>query len=537
MRAMLRQAASLMETAAALHREGRLGEAEAAYRRVLLLDATNAAAMNMLGLIHANRGDSETAVRLMRVSLRLSPSAPFAYNLGLVLEARGDVDGAIAAYRCATELDPCDVTNWTSAIFAGDLHPRATPSTRLTVRRAFDQRHCAALTAAAAPHMNDPDPDRPLRVGYLSADFVDHSARLVFESIICGHDRTNVDVFLYWQQRQPSDRVTARFARSVEPGRFVTVNRMTDEQLAQQMRDDGIDILVDLAGYSNGNRLTALARKPAPIIMTGWGHVTGLGIDACDYLLADAITVPEEDEHHYHERVLRLPCVLALDPGDAYPDVTPAPAATREEVTFGYFGRATKTNDAVWATWARILAAVPASRLAFKGREYADAGYRARILGGFTSRGVDGSRIEFLGATDRNGHLSAYGTIDVALDTWPQTGGVTTLEACLMGVPSVTLYGDHLNGRIGASILATIGRGQLVATDTDAYVEIAVRLARTRISLESRRAIRANLLGSIICNPREYALAAESLYRQAWHTWLDAQAPIAGERTLHLVSA
>ncbi len=517
------RAASALEAAIGLHQQGRAKDAEAAYRRVLALDPSNADALGMLGLIRRDRGEPGAAERLLRASLALKPTALCWYNLGLVLEGRCEVAGALAAFRQAALLDPADVTNWSSAIFLGDLHPYATPQVRLADRRTFNRVHCAALTAAAAPHQNDRDPDRRLRVGYLSADFVDHSSPYAFEPVLKGHDRSQVEIFLYWQQRQPRDSHTERFQGYADDWNIV--NGWSDVALAEHIRHDQIDILVDLAGYSNGHRLLALARKPAPIIMTGWGHVTGLGIDASDYLLADAVTVPEGAESLYHEQILRLPCAMAFDPRPPYPDVAPPPSSRVGHVSFGYFGRATKLSEPVWAVWAEILNRVPGSRLVFKGREYTVPTYRQRIAEFFASLRISSHRLDFLGHTDRPTHLAAYGGIDIALDAFPQNGGVTTLEACLMGVPTVTLLGDHLNGRIGASILSVLDCPQFVGIDRQHYVDIAVAMANTPPPLDARQALRDRLLGSFLVDDRFYAGNVEALYRQAWKTWLAATAP------------
>ena len=523
MRDALLKAAQQLEIAAAMHREGRLKDAEAGYRRVLVLDPGNAGALGMLGLIAHTRGDSATAVHLIRASLTLKPAAESWYNLALVLEHTGDLIGSLAAVRQAVALDPYDVTNWSTAIFNGDLHPYTTPAIRLADRRAFNRAHCAALTAAAPPHTNDPDPERRLRIGYLGADFVDHSASMAIEPVLRGHDRDQVELYLYWQNRQNSDAHTVRFEAYAD--RWRVVSGYTDAELAQMIREDRIDILVDLAGYSNGHRLRALARKPAPIIMTGWGHVTGLGIDACDYILADDITAPAEGAHHHTEQVLHLPCTLAFDPRPPYPDVASSPSARGEPVTFGYLGRATKTSERVWAVWAEILHRVPGSRLVFKGREYASVPYRQRIVEFFASLRISSTRLEFQGASDRYNHLKAYNGIDVALDTFPQNGGVTTLEACLMGVPSVVLAGDHLNGMMGASILSTLGRDIWIGQDVEHYIAIAVLLASRPLIPEERADLRADLLGSIICNDAAYAAAVESRYRDAWRIWCASQVP------------
>jgi predicted O-linked N-acetylglucosamine transferase (SPINDLY family) len=204
--------------------------------------------------------------------------------------------------------------------------------------------------------------------------------------------------------------------------------------------------------------------------------------------------------------------------------VSPPPKAHTGIVTFGYLGRAIKTSERVWALWAEILHRVPRSRLVFKGREYADHALRTRLLEFFASLRISSSRLDFQGATPRGHHLASYGQIDVALDTFPQGGGITTLEACLMGVPSVTLLGDDINGRTSASVLATIGRKDWIAVDPEHYVTIATVLAQTPTTLADRRGLRDALLTSIICDPPAYAAAVERVYREAWAAWCSQQA-------------
>jgi protein O-GlcNAc transferase len=512
---------SALLAAVDLHQRGALREAEAAYRRVLMMEPNHPDALAMLGLIANGQGRHDEALGLIRKSLAINPTGTTYYNLGVVLESVADIPGCVAAFRQAAMMSPGDTSGWTSAIFNGDLHPYAAPSTRLSDRRAFNEQHCARLTTMAPPHGNEPDPKRRLKVGYISADFTDHSASMVFAPVLEGHNHEHVEVYCYWEKRGPADAVTERIMEYADHWR--TVNELSDEALAEMIRADGIDILVDLSGYSNGHRLLALARKPAPIIMTGWGHVTGLGIDASDYILADAITTPDNMAEHHHERALRLPCILSFDPRPPYPEVAPPPCERNGYTTFGYFGRAVKTSEPVWAVWAQVLHRVPDSRLVFKGREYMDRAYRTRLLEFFASLRVSSHRFDFLPATSRQEHLAAYSQIDVALEPFPQGGGVTTLEATLMGVPSVAILGDHLNGRIAPSVLATLGRPHWVAQDADHYAHIAAVLSGTPITVDTRQSIRQLLLDSILCNPSAYAAAVERVYRTAWAEWCGQQ--------------
>jgi protein O-GlcNAc transferase len=511
----------LLQRASVWQQDGDLPKAEEAYRRVLAADPGNPDAMNLLALIHHEKGDRQTAMRLLRAAIAIQPAARFYTNLGVILAASGDRVGSVAAYRQAVAHNPTSINAWPGVIFSMDLNPHVSPAVRLADRRAFNAQHCAVLTAQASPHTNDPDPDRRLRVGYISADFRNHSASMVFAPVLAGHDKDSVEVFCYWQQEGPEDEITDTIRGYAD--HWCVVNELSDEALADLIRADGIDILVDLSGYSNGNRLLALARKPAPIIMTGWGHVTGLGIDSCDYILADAVCAPQEHASRYHERLLHLPCVVAYEPRPPYPPIAAPPAETNGYVTFGYLGRANKTHEAVWAAWAEILHRVPHSRLILKAADYLDEAFRAKVSDFFVASRISSHRLEMRGPTPRGHHLTVYNEIDVALDPFPQGGGVTTLEACLMGVPSVALLGDYINARIAPSILTTLGHDTWVADSVPAYIEQAVRMAEERRTIADRLALRKVLLDSILCDPQAYARAVEEQYRGAWRRWCPLQ--------------
>lgn len=525
----------LLQQASVWQQDGETERAEAAYRRVLSMDPTNPDAMNLLALVHHEHGDRVTAIRLLRAAISIRPAARYYTNLGVILAAHGDRTGSVAAYRQAVAHNAKSANAWPGVIFSMDLHPHASPHTRLADRRAFNAQHCAALTAAAPPHDNDRNPERRLKVGYITADFREHSASMVFSPVLKGHDHGAVEVYCYWQQESEPDDVTERIKGYADHWRVV--NELSDEALAEMIRADGIDILIDLSGYSNGNRLLMLARKPAPIIMTGWGHVTGLGIDASDYILADAVTAPAEHAGLYHERALQLPCIVAYEAREPYPGIVAPPAEQNGYITFGYLGRANKTSDAVWAAWAEILHRVPYSRLILKGADYLDTVYRARVAEFFVSLRISSHRVEMRGASPRAHHMGVYGEIDIALDPFPQGGGVTTLESCLMGVPSVALMGDYLNARIAPSILTTLGHGDWVASSVPEYIDLAVNMAARGTRLRDRMSLRQRLLSSVICDSAAYARSVEAAYLQAWQDWCLSQSEAGDRASLYLVSA
>jgi predicted O-linked N-acetylglucosamine transferase (SPINDLY family) len=523
----------LLQQASVWLQDGKLERAEEALRRVLALDPTSADAINLLGVLHHERGDREMGIRLIRAAIALNPTTGrYHLNLGALLASSGDRPGSAASYRRAIAANPGLVAAWASVIFEMDLNPFALPAMRLQDRRAFNAQHCAALTAAAPAHANDPNPHRPLHVGYLSADFTNHSAAMAFGPVLDGHDRSKWKISIYWQNERKADEITNHFRPCVN-GVWREVKDLDDDQLAAQIREDGVDILVDLSGYSTGSRPLTIARKPAPIIVTAWGHATGLGIDASDYLLADAITIPPEHEDRYHERILRAPCVLAYSPWNPVPEQSSPPAEQNEFITFGYLGRPSKCNPSVWGTWAQILSRTPHSRLILKHQDYKVPGYRQRALDAFSALRIAENRIDFRFNTSRFDHLATHAEVDICLDPFPQNSGITLLESCLMGSPTVTLLGDHINGRTAASILTTIGHPEWVAETPEAYVDLAVRLAGAGTTLASRMQLRQDLLDSVLCNPTAYTRAVEEQYRTAWVAWCESQRPEAVPTPIH----
>lgn len=503
-----------LQQAISLYRSGDMPAAEALFCDILRDDPGNPHALHLLGLIAHKRHDLEMAERLIERAVTLAPHSRAQHNLGVVKQQRGDIDGAIATYRQALALEPDYLEAATNLIFALDLHPYATPDLLLAERRRFAEAFCDPLTRMAAPHANDLDPDRKLRVGYVSSDFREHSAAMSFGTAIRGHDPGVVEVYLY-STAERHDHRSEPFKSRADV--WCEVAALNPAELAQAIREDGIDILVDLNGFSKGERLLTFALKPAPVQISAWGYCTGTGMAAMDYLMADDVAIPPAFEGYYRERILRLPCLLGYDPGP-YPDLVAGPPEARNGYrTYGYLGRAMKLNDPTLACWARILREDPSGRLILKSDQYTDRSMRDRIAHRLLALGVDLGRVEVQGGTTRAEHLAAHNEIDVALDPFPQGGGMTTMDACLMGVPTVALEGRTVPGRTAASIMTVLGHEGWVASGEDQYVALATQQHATR------EALRDALLDSVICDRRGYARAVEAAYYHAWQAWCDQQ--------------
>jgi predicted O-linked N-acetylglucosamine transferase (SPINDLY family) len=431
------------------------------------------------------------------------------------------MEDAAAVLKTVVALDPSSSDYLSNYIYVLDMLDSTSLEQAFRVRRDWNERHALPLAALIRPHANTADPNRRLRVGYVSADFRRHSASTAFLAVLERHDPAVVEVVCYSNNLYEDD-VTERFKACASIWRCV--GAMSDDELAAQVRADEIDVLVDLSGHSRGNRLLAFARKPAPVQVTAWGYATGTGLDAIDAYFSDPVLVPPHEERFYAERVVHLPNVLCYTPPPTLPPVTSLPAAGRGYVTFGSYNRVVKITPAVLETWARVLHAVPTSRLILKPSLQDTPATRERLVGPLARLGIEPGRVDILGASPHYEHLESFGTIDLQLDPFPHSGGVSTLDGLLMGIPCVTMLGERVSGRSSASFLTALGLEGLVARTPDEYVEIAVRLAGNVERLAHERAtLRERLLTSPMGDAHQYTRAVEDAYRVLWERWCDAR--------------
>lgn len=536
---------------------GRGEEAVASYQRGVALRPTDAKLHAMLGRVLHAQGRRDEAVVSLRQSLALDPrDARTHYRLGDVLSAKGELVEAEAAYRQAIALDPqrsephmklgvllqgqgriveaearCQLavalrpdvpTLFSNLIFILDLTMSATTASLQAARRQWAERFTPPAFENVHPR-HVPDPDRRLRIGYVSADFQEHSAAFVFGAMLIQFNPAQFEVFAY-SNVNATDKMAQQFRRSVTHWREIA--HLSTDAAAALIRGDGIDILVDLSGHSAGNRLDVFAKKPAPIQITAWGYITGTGMKAMDVLFADPVVIPEDEKSLYAEEIVYLPnvvcCAFFLT---KYPDIVPLPAVSGRGVTFGSFNRLAKISDATVRAWSRVLAAVPESKMIIKAPGLEHAHVRQRIEQNFVDAGLDVTRIRFQGRTSWWDHLSAYNQVDIFLDAFPHSGGVTTLDSLMMGVPVVTLKWPTLVGRLSASFLTTLGLTDWIAETEDAFVELAVRKARDIDALKDlRQSLRMRLRNSIIGNTKAYVAAVEGTYRRLWRRWCEHQA-------------
>ncbi len=497
----------------------RPSEAEAAYRRALAVEPDSAEIHKNLGQALQAQGRLDEALAACERSLACRPGYDWGENnLGTVLKEQGRVVEAIAAYRRALAVRPDFVVAHSNLLM--DLHflPTTTLATLAQAHTEWDEKFARPWQATWRPFANDPDPQRPLRLGFVSADFTRHPVGYFLVRVLECLDRNQFQTVCYATRVLGGD-LTERIAAAADTWR--TVHAQSDDALAQQIRADQIDVLFDLAGHTCGNRLLVFARKPAPIQISWMGYVGTTGLAAMDYVLADRFQAPPNAELHYRERILRMPDgYICYDPPALALDVGALPAAKRGFVTFGSFNNLAKIGPHVLKVWATILSEEPSARLLLKFRGLDDPVNQRRYREMFRDCGGDEERLDLEGGAPRQEFLQAYNRMDIALDPFPYSGGLTTCEALWMGVPVITCAGETFASRHALSHLSNVGLEELVADNWQDYVTRALNVARDLPRLSRLRAeLRGRLVRSPLCDGPRFAGHLQKMVRDCWRTW------------------
>jgi protein O-GlcNAc transferase len=556
----------------ALYSLRRLLQAEQAFRAALSLNPSLISAGNNLGMILKDLGRIPEAVEVLEKLIVDNPDAPPAVraavyaNLALVQLRANLFEAAEQSCRIALQLDPAHVpahNNLAQALKERGLLADSVAQQRITIGLSpasaemhsnllldlnylpdFDANACArehrlwgekfgAPGGSVTTHSNSPDPDRRLRIGYVSPDFRAHSVAFFIEPLLRSHQRDRVEVFGYANLLQP-DPMTHHLRGMSDQWRNVW--GMDDNRVAALIRADRIDILVDLAGHTRGNRLSVFGRKPAPVQVTWLGYPNTTGLREMDYRLTDEWADPPQiSDHLYTETLVRLSRgFLCYKPLDDDLEVSAPPVTRNGYITFGCFNNSAKVSGKVLDIWGRILSELPNARLFLKSRQLHGPGLQERFRDEFSRRGIDPGRVEMLGRVNSTvDHLSLYGRVDIAFDTFPYNGTTTTCEALWMGVPVVALAGDRHAGRVGVSLLQNIGLPELIADSVQGYERIAVELAgNTERLARYRSEMRNRMRNAPLLDAAGFAHAMESAYRDMWRRWCQTRsaAPAALER-------
>ena len=504
--------------------QGCPGDAADIFRRGISLNPTCAELHNNCGNLLARLSCFDEAEATFRRGLAVAPDFAVLYhNLGDMLKELGRIDEALSLAREAVRRAPADPHIGNNLLAFLQYSPGATPSSLLEAHCEFDRIHHSRFRQAWSPHPNSADPERLLRVGMVSPHFSFHPVGHFLIGVLENLDRARFEVIGY-SDTKDADAMTARLRAAMVGWR--DVRPLQDAQLAARIREDRVDVLFDLAGHTAGNRLAVFARKPAPIQITWLDYVGTTGLSAMDYILGDPREIPPGAEPFYREKVLRMPDdYICYDPPADAPGVGLLPALGDGCVTFASFNIPAKTTPEIVRVWARILGAVPGSRLLLKNRAMNVPSVRQRYGAIFAEAGVAATRVEFRGWSPSRELLTAYNEADIALDTWPYNGGLTTCEALWMGVPVVTCPGETFASRHGLSHLAAAGIEGTVARDLEHYVEIAAGLAKDLPALAILRAtMRAQMAASPLCDGRRFADHFMATLRDVWRRWC-ADAP------------
>jgi predicted O-linked N-acetylglucosamine transferase (SPINDLY family) len=501
----------------AWHKRGDLDAATVCLRRALELNPRFADAWNNLGATLADLGQHSAAISCYQRTLQLNAGDLEArVNMGTALLGLGRLDEALDWYREALALDPNCAPARSNLLLSMQYSSGVTLAELATALAEYDRRHVVPLRPRAPDDARSRDPERPLRIGFVSADFHQHPVGgLYLRPMECLRS-AEMSLFAYFTGGQ-ADGLTARFRAAAHTWRAVP--GISDEALAALIRADQIDILFELASHAAGNRLLTFARQPAPI-QIAWAGPTG--VSTIDYLLADANLVPAGLEQGYRERVLRMPDTFTCyAPPPEAPAVTPLPALHAGRVTFGSPNNLAKVTSQVIQTWAEILRRVPGSRLLFRyGNATRNPDAQQRLRAMFAAAGLGDERLAWGGWVPHAERLNVFHEIDLVLDPFPFSGCMTTCEALWMGVPVITCPGETYMSRQSLSLLRTVGLADAVATDGHDYIQRAVLWASDLPRLAAvRRGLREQMAQSPLCDGPRFAAHLTRLLRDVWRRW------------------
>lgn len=498
---------------------GQLAEAEACYKRTVALRPNAIDAHNNLGAVIHMQGRVDEALGAYQRGIALRPNHAESHNnLGNIFKDQGRLEEAIARYRQAIALKPDYSDAHSNLVLALLYHvgDKAEPINGELHR--WNRRHAAALAPSILPHANERSPGRRLRIGYVSPDLRDHVIGCNLLPLFERHDHRNFEIFGYSLVPQP-DPVTQRIRACCDHWRDVAI--LSDAQVADRVRQDQIDILVDLTLHLANNRLLVFARKPAPVQVSFAGYPGGSGLGAINYHLTDIfLNPPNSDDALRPDAPYLLPASFWCYAGLAIElPVSPLPAISAGHVTFGCLNNLCKFNAQTLRLWARIMLSVPGSRLMLR---VAKGSTRERTLTLFEQAGVATDRLDFVDHEPREKYLTFYHRIDIGLDTFPYNGHTTSLDSFWMGVPVVTLVGSTPVSRAGWSQLSNLGLTELAAHSADAFVHTASTLARDLPRLVAlRRGLRERMRRSPLMDGAQFTHGIEAAYRAMWRHWCE----------------
>ncbi len=497
-----------------LRETGRTDEALNLYQHLAQINPDNLNTLLNLGILCGQANKLDEAASYYQQAIAIEPNnASIRNNLANILKNQQHFEAAAEQYQAALKIRPDFVEAHSNYLFLLSYNVLCSPEVMLSEHRHWDDVHGLEGRRHLFQHQlkQPPAANKKLRIGYVSPDFRTHSVSYFFEPIAQGYNRQSMEVYCYAEVAKP-DAVTERI-QSLVDGWYSTVGK-TDEQIAGQIYQDGIDVLVDLAGHTAKNRLKAFTYQPAPVQLTYMGYFTTTGLQAMGYWITDPTLHPTDTIELSVEQKIHLPrCLVAYSPYSDAPDVK---LRDTQDIVFGCFNELSKITPRTIRVWSQILQAIPTSRLLIKARQLSDKNERQRLINSFTEYGIYAKRLILRSLTaSLREHMAVYGEVDITLDTMPRTGFTTTTEALWMGVPVITMPGERFIERVSGSMLQAIGMDEWVAESEQDYITKAVALAQdapTRAAL--RQTQRARMAASSLCDGEDMALQLELCYRK-----------------------
>jgi protein O-GlcNAc transferase len=505
---------------------GRMEDAEAALRRAVEINPSHELNMAALANIVSLRGHYIEAMRICEKGLQdYSTSPGLTGVLGNVLMHTGQAERTVEVLKRGLANDPTNLGRLSMLCMALNYLPGATPAEITAAHCAYGRMLAMQVPVPPESHPNPLDPERPLRVGFVSGDLRAHAVAFFAEPVLERLSKEHFHVYAYQTMAQ-EDGVSARLKKI--PGlHWLNTSKISPIQIAQRIRQDKIDILIDLAGHTIGNALPVFHLRPAPVQASWLGYLCTTGMDAIAWKIMDAQGAPADAQRYTVEKLLPIdPTACCYRPAKDVPDIGPPPSVQAGHITFGSFSFSSKLNDSVLRVWARVVNQVRGSKLLIKNTGLKDAEFRDHLADRLARAGISRDRLEILGPTpDVRSHLEMYNRVDVALDTFPWPGITTVCDALTMGVPIVSLVGATALSRSCTPMLTAAGLHDLIVESEDAYVAAAAACAA---DVPRRAALRQNLrhtfLASPICDEPGFARKFEGALRAMWRDHCAAKA-------------
>lgn len=497
-------------------------EAAIQFRKSIDKVPTNADVWGNFGIALQRMGEYEAAGGSYIEAIRLRPeNVENVYNLASLYYTCGLAADAEACFHHVIRLQPDHSIAYNDALLMSQYSASVTADALFARHCEFASQFETPLKKHWQPHTNLPNPEKRLKIGYVSADLRNHAVAFFLEPMFDYHDRHNVEIYCYHNHTQ-HDEVSDRLQANTD--QWVVCSDLSDDELAARIRADGIDILIDLSGHTAGNRLLTFARKPAPVQITFNGYPATTGLTAMDYRITDATLDPVGMTECYHsEKLLRVPSVIIFKPSAESPALTPLPALSSEFFTFACMNSLIKITDKAIRVWSTILAGKPNSRLMLA--NVSNPAISKRLLSKFEEHGIAADRLMLMPPMPMKDYLALHEKIDLALDPFPYNGGTTTNHSLWMGIPVLTLQGCSAVSRSAGAVMASAGLNQFVTHSEDEYIERALSISADLVALdEVRQSARSRFVSRSMEAPLELTRYFEAALRVAWRTWCQTQA-------------